>query len=146
MSQTTPPGPNASTLSPNGRLFVATTAALGLGVVALSLVELAQGSISSQWLVLAGLTLLSGSFTVKIPSIASTISVSETFVIASVLLFGTSAGTLTVALDALIITLRFRQKRNLFRVLFNLSAGPLAIWCSGWVFQVLAGATPQSAA
>jgi hypothetical protein len=64
------------------------------------------------------LTVISGSATVKLPSIPASLSVSETFVFTSVLLFGPSAGTLTVALDGLIISLWLtRQRKELHRVL-----------------------------
>ena len=57
------------------------------------------------WLILAALTIISGSASVKLPSIPASLSVSETFVITSVLLFGAPVGTLIVALDGLIISL-----------------------------------------
>ncbi len=58
----------------------------------------------SQWLIIALLTLVSGSATVKLPAISAHISVSETFLFSAVILFGPSAGVATVILDALIIT------------------------------------------
>ena len=60
--------------------------------------------VGSNWLVLAVLTLLSGSFTVRIPGIPARLSVSETFVFAAALLFGPPAATMIVVLDTLVIS------------------------------------------
>ena len=54
----------------------------------------------SDWMVLAALTLLTGSFTVKIPGLLARISVSDAFVFASVLAFGPSVATVIVAIDS----------------------------------------------
>ena len=70
-------------------------------------------------------------------------SVSETFVFASVLLFGTCAGTLTVALDILVASLRFKHRpKEPIRVVFNVSAAAVSIWAAGHIFFGLAGVQP----
>ena len=51
----------------------------------------------------AGLTFLSGWLSVKLPTVSASISISETFVFAGTLLFGPSAGTVLVVLDALVL-------------------------------------------
>ena len=91
--------------------------------------------VSVQWLILAALTLLTGSFTVRIPKIQARLSVSDTFVFASVLLFGPAAGTITVLLDALIISLRLKHPfREPFRVIFNVSLAALSTWIAAQIF------------
>src|SRR4051812_36377396 len=105
------------------RLYIAAVITAGLCVVLQSLRSLYLAPVGYEWFVLAGLTLLSGSFTVKVPTIPARLSVSETFVFAAVLLFGPAAATMVVALDSLIISLWiFRNSRKAIRVLFNLSA------------------------
>lgn len=101
-----------------------------------------------EWVILAGLTLLSGSFTVRIPSFRARISVSETFVFTSVLLFGTCAGTLTVALDVLVVALmaRRRARNEPLRVLFNVSSASLSIWTASTLFYWIADIAPLSVA
>ena len=89
--------PNAS------RAYIAVVVAAGSIVVVQSFVHLYSHNIGWSWTILALLTLVSGSATVNLPSLPATVSVSETFVFTSVLLFGPAAGTLTVALDALIV-------------------------------------------
>ena len=59
--------------------------------------------IGNRWVILALLTLLTGSFNVKVPSINAYISVSEAFVFASILLFGTPAGTATVVVECMVV-------------------------------------------
>jgi len=134
-------------LSPKGQLYVVTVAAAGLLVVGHCITMLLASPIGWEWVVLAGLTLLSGSFTVRVPSFRARISVSETFVFTSVLLFGTCAGTLTVALDVLVVTIS-SQRRGLqpLRVVFNVASGSLSIWAASHVFYLLAGIEPLSIA
>jgi putative nucleotidyltransferase with HDIG domain len=97
-----------------------------------------------KWLVLAALTVLSGTATVRLPNVKAEISISETFVFSAVLIFGHAAGVLTVLLDAAIINLKMASKRKalrLDRALFNLAAPSLAVWLGGGV-MALAGVPP----
>jgi putative nucleotidyltransferase with HDIG domain len=95
---------------------------------------------SADWLILVGLTLLTGSFTVKIPSVPARLSVSETFVFAAVLLYGPGIATVLVALDTLVMSLRLSaRQRSPYRLFFNIAGGSLAIWISANTFYWLAG-------
>src|SRR5918999_6291933 len=85
------------------QLYIPTVSALGLLVIGHCISTLIQQPIDVQWIALAVLALFTGSLTIRIPSIAARLSVSETFVFASVLLFGTCAGTITIALEILIV-------------------------------------------
>src|SRR5215218_9304267 len=119
-----------TTLSASGRIYVGCVAAAGILVVAHSLYRvLTEPIVGYQWFVLAGLTLLSGSFTVRIPGIPARLSVSETFVFAAAILFGPSAATIIVVLDSLVISFWLRQSsKRPSRVLFNMAAPAIAIW------------------
>src|SRR5262245_39683826 len=115
-----------SDLRPGARLYVTSVVLVGLTTVLDSVYELFVNPIGPEWLVLAGLTLLTGSFTIKVPSITARLTVSETFVFASVLLFGVAAGTLTVVLETLVIALWVkREARSAYRALFNVAASAL---------------------
>lgn len=129
-----------------GQLYVAIVAASGLIAIGICIAALWETPVSSEWLFLALLTLLTGSFTVAIPGLPARISVSETFVFTSVLLFGTSAGTLTVALDTLVATLAAKRKARQppLKILFNLAAAALSIWIAGGCFYVIFGRPPLS--
>src|SRR6516225_9063232 len=111
---------SARRVSPLASTYVAGVIVAGMLVLAHSLREMYLAPVSSQWFVLAVLTLLSGSFTIAISSLPARVSVSETFVFASVLLFGTSAGTITVVLESLIMSLWLsKDTRAPSRLLFN---------------------------
>src|SRR5262249_45137130 len=126
-----------------GRLYLFSVVLAGLAVVLYSLHDLFVRPVGPEWFVLAGLTLLSGSFTVKVPTIPARLSVSETFVFAAVLLFGPSAATMVVALDSLIISLWiFRSSRRGERVLFNFAASAIAVWLAAEVFYRMVAAPP----
>jgi hypothetical protein len=136
-------------LSPAGRIYIAAVIGLGAGVIMRSVASLILQPVDSTWVILAGLTLLTGSFSIKIPSVAARISVSEAFVIAGLLAFGPHAATLIVALDSLVLTSWLRgPSRSSLRALFNMTAGALAISCSaqllGWMLPVYPAASAPS--
>src|SRR6476620_8564991 len=123
-------------LSTTAKLYVSSVIVAGAFAVSKSALELFSGTVDSSWLYLAALTVISGSATVRLPSIPASLSVSETFVFTSVLLFGAPAGTLTVALDGLIISLWLHRRRKEFhRLLFNVSAPAVSIWLSAQLFS-----------
>src|SRR3990172_2645745 len=127
------------------RLYVACVIIAGGIVVLRSALALYDEPVDRQWLLLAALTLLSGSITVKVPSVAATLSVSEAFVFTSVLLFGTAAGTVTAALDGLIISIWLRRRRQPFyRFFFNATAPALALWIAASLFFSIVGAQAGS--
>jgi hypothetical protein len=98
-----------SRLSRRGQAYIVGVSVIGLTVAVYSWAQLFVQAVDWQWLILAALTLLTGTFTVRIPGIPALLSVSDTFVFASVLLFGPAAGTIIALLDALIISLRVGQ-------------------------------------
>jgi putative nucleotidyltransferase with HDIG domain len=118
---------------------------MGLLVIAESLLRLYRDPIGTQWLLLALLTLISGSACVELPHSNVTISISEAFVFAAVLLYGPAAGTLTVALDGLVISFWIAKRRpELQRALFNVAAPALSAWCSAQLFFAVSGIAPLS--
>jgi diguanylate cyclase (GGDEF)-like protein/putative nucleotidyltransferase with HDIG domain len=132
-------------LRPHARLYISVVVMAGAFVIGLSVYQLVTSPISNQWLILAALTLLTGSFNVKVSSINAYISVSEAFVFASILLFGTPAGTATVVIECLVILLWMtREGRLLHRVLFNMAAPSVAVWTAGTAFYLLSGIQPYS--
>jgi putative nucleotidyltransferase with HDIG domain len=127
-----------SQLTAATRTYVAIVIAAGAITVSYSLATLVSTETPWDWTVLAFLTLLSGSATIKLPSLPATISVSETFVFTSLLLFGAPAATLTVALDTLVISFwSYRRGDPIYKIVFNLSALPLTIWVAAHIFFAL---------
>jgi len=130
-------------LPKNGRAYVATVIIAGFLVVSWSVYRLTVQPVGFQWFLLAALTLVSGSATVKLPSVPASISISETFVFAAVLLYGPSAGSLIVALDGLVISFWISKRRQEpYRALFNMSAPAVSAWASSQLFFWLAGVQP----
>ena len=134
-----------NTLPRSGKLYVGCVVVAGTLVLLYSLGQLYVRPADYRWLLLAGLTLVTGSFTVKVPGISSSISVSETFVIIAVLLFGTAPATITVALEGLVISLwLLRNTREVYRVFFNMAAGAVSVWTASQVFFLVTDVRPLS--
>ncbi len=129
--------------SSSTRAYVALIVVAGAVTVAKSFYDLISQDTAWNWVILAVLTLVSGSATVRLPSLPATISVSETFVFTSVLLFGAPAGTLTVALDGLVISFwSYRKGHPLYKIVFNMSALPLTIWIAAQIFFLFPDMAP----
>jgi diguanylate cyclase (GGDEF)-like protein/putative nucleotidyltransferase with HDIG domain len=134
-------------LRARAKVYVAAVVLAGGAAIAESFYQLYANPIGWNWIVLAILTLVSGSATVKLPSVPATITVSETFVFTSVLLFGPAAGTLTVTLDALVISFWLARKGHpVYRVLFNVGALPVAMWIGAHLFFATAQVPPLASA
>jgi diguanylate cyclase (GGDEF)-like protein/putative nucleotidyltransferase with HDIG domain len=130
-------------LSARGRAYVIAVATFGAATLIHSVLTLYRDPLGWNWVVLAILTLLSGSATVQLPSVPATISVSETFVFTSALLFGPAAGTVTVALDALVISLWLaRRGHPLHRIAFNIFALPAAMWVGAHFYYTIGTVPP----
>ena len=126
------------------RVYVACVVAAGAYTVLHAAHALLSQAPNWDWTILALLTLVSGSATVRLPSLPATFSVSETFVVTSVLLYGAAAGTLTVALDALVISswAYYRKGQPLYKSVFNICALPLSVWIASHLFFQLAHVSP----
>ena len=127
----------------HGRLYLGVVILAGTGLAALSARDLYSRDVWGEWMVLAALTLLTGSFTVKIPGLLARISVSDAFVFTSVLAFGPSVATVIVAIDSIVATFWMRpEHRSILRSLFNLASVALSIWVASNAFYWLAGTAP----
>jgi putative nucleotidyltransferase with HDIG domain len=132
-------------LSLGARVYIAVIVVTGTLSVGASVYDLKVAPPSPQWLVLAGLAFLTGSFSIKLPSINARISVSEAFVFAAVLLFGPSAATIIVTLDAIILSSwASRRRHSKVRAAFNICAAATAIWVAAHLFRLLLPQTPSS--
>ena len=134
-------------LSPVARVYL--VAIIGLGALAItrSLASLILQPVAPEWLVLAALTLLTGSFSIKVPAVTARISVSEAFVIAGLLLFGQHVATVIVVLDSLVLTSWMRgPNRSPMRALFNMTAGALAISVAAQIFVWMLPVYPAASA
>lgn len=130
----------------SSRIYISAVVAAGLFVVFESAYSLLRSPVDQKWLMLGVLTLLSGSFTVRIPGIPARLSVSETFVFAAALLFGPPAATMTVILDTLVISFWLSRTSSppWSRLIFNVAAAAVAIWTASHVFYFFTGILPLS--
>ena len=122
------------------RLFVAAVSVLGSAVVASSAAVLIRGTVPIEWVLFSALTVVCGIFSIKIPSIQSRFSICEVFGLASVLLFGPEVGAVTLALDGLRISARYKMNRQ--QTVFNFANLGLSIWLSGKLFFLVSGTGP----
>jgi putative nucleotidyltransferase with HDIG domain len=134
--------PPTSKLSSAAKTYVGVVIVAGFGALAHSTATIVDAPPSRGWVVLAALTLLTGSLTLKIPSVSARLSVSEVFVFAAVLWFGPPLATFLVVLDALVGALWLSgRNRTPIRILFNVGAGASAIWVAAQLYGLVA---PQS--
>jgi putative nucleotidyltransferase with HDIG domain len=129
-----------STLSHGGRAYISAVAAIGISLGAYCVFTLIHDRVPREFLIFAALTLLSGRFTLKVPSVEAHFSPSEMFVFASVLLFGPEAGAITLAADSVLIA--WQRKLTRVQTLFNFGNLTLSVWISGKLFFLTAGVEP----
>src|ERR1051326_2788369 len=116
-------GSTTKDLGRYGLTYVWTVVGVGLVIIGISVVHLYNEPVPLQWFILAALTPISGSATVRLPSIPASISISETFVFTAVLLYGPASGTVIVALDGLVGSYWISKRHSqIHRPLFNMAA------------------------
>ena len=121
--------------------YVAAVSLAGTAAIAYSVWELTQHDIGYTWLVLQALTTFSSTFSIKIPNVSATISVSETFVFITALLFGPAPATLVIAIDGLVISFWRRHKR-LPQMVFNTTEPALSVFVAANLFFWLSDLSP----
>jgi len=122
------------------RAFIGAVALVGAAVAIRCGFVLVHTAIPREWLLFACLTVAAGFFTLRVPSIESTLSLSELFAFACVLQFGPEAGAITLALDGVILSIR--QRFTAAQGIFNFAMLIVSVWCSGVVFFILSGTRP----
>src|SRR5687768_7753533 len=126
-------------LPKTAQIYIATVVAIGILAVVHAVSSLIQSAFGPEWLVLAALTVVTGSFSIKIPAVNARLSASDAFVFSAILLFGDSAATVVVALETLILTSwQPGRSRSLPRAMFNVSAGAISVWIASRAFAALA--------
>jgi diguanylate cyclase (GGDEF)-like protein len=116
---------------------------VGSIIVLLALWQTLRTSVPYQWLILATLAAFAGSVTVPLPGVKSKVSLSETLVFTSIILFGQSAGIVTATIDGIMGSLRSQsiERRSHF-LLFSAATLALASSLAGAVFFYILGQAP----
>ncbi len=121
--------------------FVLVVSLCGVAVLIRQGTHLFAAPLNAWVLVLAILTVVSGRFVIKVPGYAASVTVSEIFLFASIVLFGPAPATITVALDGL-WTSATQETRRLYRAAFNIAEPAVSTCVAGWVFFAVAGVEP----
>jgi putative nucleotidyltransferase with HDIG domain len=124
--------------------FTAPVVAVGLILIAYTVVQLPATPHPLGWVVLGGLALLAATFAIKIPGVSAFISISDTFFFASVLLFGPAPATISIALDSLILS--WRRGFRTHQLLFNTASSAIALWSGAQVYYALGSNPPLAQA
>lgn len=122
--------------------FVAAVSVAGFLAIAHAIAMLPTTPHPVEWALFGALAMIAGSFALRVPGVPAHISVSDTFFITSVLLFGPAPATAAIAVDSFIISWRRRHPAN--RMLFNTANNALALWVAGHAFFALAATAPLS--
>src|SRR5438552_3683923 len=114
------------------RAYVGGVVAIGLAVFAHSLFTLPATPHLIEWALLGVITVLTGSFTVKIASVPASISVADTFFITLAVLFGPAPAAVVLVCDSFISS--WRRKHAPARLAFNTVAPALSMWIAAQAF------------
>jgi diguanylate cyclase (GGDEF)-like protein/putative nucleotidyltransferase with HDIG domain len=110
-------------------LLMVIVSAVGLIVFAYAGCVVAFRPINFEWILLGVVTILMVSrVDIGIPKARSALTLSDTFIFMSVLLYGTHASVILAGLDAAACALQFRERRRV--VLFNAAAMSLSIFAA----------------
>lgn len=123
-------------------IFIRVVVATGGVVLAHSLAALFQTPHPLEWMLFAALAVTAGTFTISTAPAEASLTVSDTFFIASSLLFGPAPATVTIALDSLLLS--WRKRHSWQRVAFNTTAPSLAMWAAATAFFRIAHVEPLS--
>lgn len=111
-------------------------AALGCAVAVLCALQLPLARLDYKFAGLALITVLIGSrITIKIPGARGQISVSDTFIFLTILLFGVEAAVVLAAFEALSSSIRFSRKKLV--LLFNVAVMAISTFLTAATVQVL---------
>jgi putative nucleotidyltransferase with HDIG domain len=122
------------------QLYVGAIVTLGGAAIAISITQLASTPFVREWMLFTVLGVLAGTYAVKVPGISARISVSDTFFLASGMLFGPAPAMLAMAIDSSIMS--WRRSYSRLRLLFNACAPALSMYLATHAFFALSGGLP----
>jgi len=112
--------------------FMSAVSAAGLCVFVYAMVVLVTGSMSLEWVLLSLVTTLVVSRTaVRIPKTDSTVTLDDTFIYLSFLLYGVWPSVVLAGVNAIICSLRYNNRKRV--ATFNAGVMSLSVFLSGWV-------------
>ena len=135
------PGPRPDKVLPiKLRLYVGVVIVLGAAAIGSSIGQLPATPFVREWMLFAVLGVLAGTYAVKVPGLSARISVSDTFFLASGMLFGPAPAMLALAVDSSIMS--WRRSYNRVKLLFNACGPALSLYIATHAFFALTGGPP----
>jgi diguanylate cyclase (GGDEF)-like protein/putative nucleotidyltransferase with HDIG domain len=112
--------------------FMSAVSAAGLCVFVYALFVVVTGSPSLEWILLSLVTTLVVSRTsVRIPKTESTVTLDDTFIYLSFLLYGVWPSVVLAGVNAIVCSLRYSNRKRV--ATFNAGVMSLSVFLSGWV-------------
>jgi diguanylate cyclase (GGDEF)-like protein/putative nucleotidyltransferase with HDIG domain len=124
--------------SRSSKLYIDVVSVIGLSVFAYALFATLSAPLNLEWMLLGLVTILVASRTdIRIPKITSTVTISDTFVFISVLLYGVFPSVVMAGADAAICSLRYRNRTKV--VPFNVGSMSVSVCAAGLVVDFFFG-------
>jgi diguanylate cyclase (GGDEF)-like protein/putative nucleotidyltransferase with HDIG domain len=124
--------------SPAANAFMVCVSVAGLALFAYSGFTTATGAISFQWVLLSLVTVLMVSrIDLGIPKTASAMTLTDTFIFISVLLYGPHPSVILAGVDAAFCTLQYKGKR--ISIFFNAAVMSLSVFLASTIVSTIFG-------
>jgi putative nucleotidyltransferase with HDIG domain len=121
--------------------FVAAVTALGLFAIAQAATTLFGMPRPAEWLLFSALAIGFGRLSLRLPGVPAHVSMSDTFLLTSAMLFGPAPATVAVSADGFIMS--WRRGHSADRILFNAANPALAVWLGAQAFVATLGRSPS---
>jgi diguanylate cyclase (GGDEF)-like protein/putative nucleotidyltransferase with HDIG domain len=121
----------------SGRL-IAAVSLIGLSIFACASYDVAAGRFHKEWFLLSIVTILVVSRTnIQIPKISSTITLDDTFIFISVLMYGVTPSVVLAGANAAVCSLHYANRRKV--IPFNIAVMSLSVFVSGTAVSLVFG-------
>ncbi len=120
--------------------FTAPVVAVGFLVIGMAASKSLSTPYPMGWVSLGALAVITATFALKIPGVDARLSISDTFFLASVLLFGPAPATTIIAADSFVMS--WRRGHGLQQLLFNPACSAIALWAGASSYYILAATPP----
>lgn len=119
-------------------MLISIVTVAGLSIFTYALYDTFSQSISFNWLLLGLVTVLIASrIDIRIPKLTTRVTISDTFLFISLLLYGVFPSVVLAAADAIMSSRHYRNKRKV--IPFNISSMSLSVFVAGTVVKLVFG-------
>jgi diguanylate cyclase (GGDEF)-like protein/putative nucleotidyltransferase with HDIG domain len=130
---------NWTSLPLKARIYISTVVLLATPLFLRALIDVVSGSYGNDWVVLAGITLVTVPVFVFLPSVRSLVTIGDAFVISICMMYGTPPAIVANTFFMAFLTLLLRKKLRtaVYRIVFNIATAALNVWLYGLVYYRL---------